>query len=307
MKFEINKPQRLSKMRAHTATHLLHTEIAKILPSTQQAGSFVDDDYLRFDFQSDKLLSPQQLQNIESNINNYIYKAIDVQTQEMWMQEAEKLGAKAFFEDKYGDVVRVVSIAKNKEKPISIELCGGTHVSNTSEIWAFKIIVQEAVASWIKRIVAITWPKVAEEFILSEQKQWILSAKLGVTSKQFPDKLDKTIREYEELQTKFDSLLQQTLNQNIKIAYDGASGNESIPKIILIDKKFDGIDFKDIVLVSKNIVLETTLIYNNQHNFAIISPDKKAKDIAQKYKLKWGWQDQLFQWRDPKIQDFITI
>lgn len=151
MKLSVDPAQRYAKMRAHTATHLLHAELGQIFPDTKQAGSLVDSDLLRFDFYAERLLTPEELAQIEKRINQMIYLASDVQVQEMSIEEAGKLGAKMFFEEKYGDIVRVVSV-KNTAIPttfsdenqhtsfapygeiISVELCGGTHVSNTREI-----------------------------------------------------------------------------------------------------------------------------------------------------------------------------
>lgn len=173
MKLTVNPSQRYAKMRAHTATHLLHAELGKIFPDTKQAGSLVDSDLLRFDFYAERLLTQQELAMIEKRINQMIYLAREVKVEEMSIEAAGKLGAKMFFEEKYGDVVRVVQVI-NDELPqemqhdnnaeyfasygnlLSVELCGGTHVSNTKEIGAFTILSQEAVASGIKRITALT-------------------------------------------------------------------------------------------------------------------------------------------------------
>ena len=146
MKLSIDMDQRYAKMRAHTATHLLHAELAKIFPNTKQAGSLVDSDLLRFDFYADKLLTPEQIRNIENNINQTIFKAFPVDLIETSFEEWVKLWAKAFFEEKYWDEVRVIRV-HDGDKNISVELCGWTHVNNTRDIWAFTIISQEAVAS----------------------------------------------------------------------------------------------------------------------------------------------------------------
>jgi len=141
MKVIVDECQRYAKMRAHTATHLLHAQLAKIFPTTKQAGSMVDDDVLRFDFQTERLLTQQEIACIEKRMNQLIYLAADVIVEEMSLKDATVLGAKAFFEDKYGDVVRVVRVV-NKEllpeffhddnqkyfssfgKFLSLELCG---------------------------------------------------------------------------------------------------------------------------------------------------------------------------------------
>jgi alanyl-tRNA synthetase len=130
MQLSVDQAQRFAKMRAHTAAHLLHAELVKIFPATKQAGSFVDEDYLRFDFAADRALTPEEMAKIQSSINTIIYAALPVTTTETSFDEAVKLGAKAFFEDKYGDVVRLVKV----DQDISTELCGGTHVTNTKDI-----------------------------------------------------------------------------------------------------------------------------------------------------------------------------
>ena len=160
MKLSVNKAQRYAKMRAHTATHLLHAELGKIFPDTKQAGSLVDDDLLRFDFYAGRLLNPEEILKIEQRINQMIALACQVETVELSIEEASQLGAKMFFEEKYGDVVRVVKVLNGTNQTqkadsqegsdfsdygefLSLEFCGGTHVKNTREIGAFTIISLE--------------------------------------------------------------------------------------------------------------------------------------------------------------------
>ena len=116
----------------------------------------VEQDYLRFDFAAKQPLTNDQLAQIDSKINHWIAHSLAVTTTECAYADAIKLGAKAFFEDKYGDVVRVVSMQDGDVSLTSIELCGGTHVTNTNHIGAFKIVEQEAVASGVRRIIAVT-------------------------------------------------------------------------------------------------------------------------------------------------------
>ena len=139
MKLSIDMDQRYAKMRAHTATHLLHAELAKIFPNTKQAWSLVDLDLLRFDFYANSLLTGEQIKQIENNVNQIIYNAFPVDLIETSFEEWVKLWAKAFFEEKYWDEVRVIRIHEWDEN-ISVELCWWTHVNNTREIWAFAII-----------------------------------------------------------------------------------------------------------------------------------------------------------------------
>lgn len=307
MKLIVDKSQRYAKMRAHTATHLLHAEIAKIIPSTQQAGSFVDNDYLRFDFKTEKLLTNEELLLIEKAVNQHIYEAQIVQVEESNFNDAQKKWAKAFFEDKYGDVVRVVSIHKEGEEAWhSVELCGGTHVANTREIGAFAIISQEAVASGIKRMVAITGPKVAEH--LQSQNLYIedLASKLGVNAKQFAEKLDSTLTEMKKDKEALKTLTEQSIKANIREKYNNSPGNDTFEKIIKIGAALSSINFKEIVNVAKALGSQTLCIYNVEWNYAIISDKGDAKEIAQKLALKGGGPDVFRQGRDINIINFTT-
>lgn len=157
MKAVVNKSQRIAKMRAHSWAHLLNGQLDKVLNWTKQAGSFVDQDFIRFDFTTQKPLTEEQIKYIELEINKIISETIEIENFETSMEEAIKLWAKAFFEDKYWDKVRIVKIGD-----YSTELCGWTHANNTSEIGIFKIIWQEAVSAWTRRIIALTGPKVYE-------------------------------------------------------------------------------------------------------------------------------------------------
>ncbi len=162
---EINSERRLVIARNHTATHILQAALRKVLGNhVQQQGSLVDENSFRFDFTHFKGLSKDEIARVEEVANGYISKSQAVNCKEMALKEAKKRGALAFFEEKYGENVRVVSIGD-----ISKELCGGTHIDNISKIGLIKIISEGSVASGIRRIEAVT-AKFAEEFI-KEQKQ----------------------------------------------------------------------------------------------------------------------------------------
>ncbi|HRX63960.1 MAG TPA: hypothetical protein P5060_02550, partial [Candidatus Absconditabacterales bacterium] len=207
MKLKVDKAQRFAKMRAHTATHLLHAELSNIFPNTKQAGSLVDDNLLRFDFQAERMLTNQELTTIEKNINDLILQALPVLNQEMSLSKAQELGAKAFFEEKYGDRVRVVSIGEHDHEIVSTELCGGTHVENTRDIGSFVIVNQEAVASGIKRISAYTGPKVLERILEQREILQEVQNKLGVKAEnQILDKIEKELKEKELMESKFESI-----------------------------------------------------------------------------------------------------
>ncbi|HEX4681282.1 MAG TPA: alanine--tRNA ligase [Gemmatimonadaceae bacterium] len=151
--------------RNHTATHLLHAALRQVLgEAVHQAGSLVAPDRLRFDFTHHGPVKRGRLDEIEAIVNQEIWRAIPVTTDEMAYKEARDAGAMALFGEKYGDVVRVVKIPG-----FSMELCGGTHVRNTAQIGFFKIVGETGVAAGVRRIEAVTGPG-AYDFVRGEER-----------------------------------------------------------------------------------------------------------------------------------------
>ncbi len=147
----INKAFRLQTCASHTATHILHYALGKVLGDhVKQAGSMVSPDKLRFDFTHFSQVTGEQLEEIENIVNSRIRENLVVKTEEMDANKAFASGATALFEEKYGDIVRVVSI-----EPFSKELCGGTHINMTGGIGFFKITGETSIASGIRRIFAL--------------------------------------------------------------------------------------------------------------------------------------------------------
>ena len=149
---QIDVEKREATRRNHTAAHLLQAALRKHLGShVEQAGQLVNSEEMRFDFTHFSALSGDELKAIEREVNETILKGIPVETREMPIEEAKKLGAMALFGEKYGDVVRVVSAGD-----FSVELCGGTHADNTAKLGLFKIVSETSVAAGIRRITAVT-------------------------------------------------------------------------------------------------------------------------------------------------------
>ena len=157
---KVDANRRKDIMRNHSATHLLHESLRDVLGNhIQQAGSLVAPEYLRFDFNHFEKVNQYQLNEIEKLVNKKILENINVNVEEKSLEDAKKNSKiKMFFGDKYGDTVRVITM----DPKFSLELCGGTHVNNTSEIALFKIISESSVAAGIRRVEAITGKKVIE-------------------------------------------------------------------------------------------------------------------------------------------------
>jgi len=152
----IDTTRRNSLRAYHSATHLLHQSLRDNLGDhVSQKGSLVSYDRLRFDFSHHKQLSENEIKLIETDVEKIINFAYSVTTQSMKPEDAIEKGALALFGEKYGDEVRVLSIGPKNEKAYSVELCGGTHVKNTSEIGKFKIVSSTSVAAGIRRIEAL--------------------------------------------------------------------------------------------------------------------------------------------------------
>ena len=148
----VDKKNRLDISRNHSATHLLHKALKEVLGThVAQAGSLVTADRLRFDFSHFEAMTTDELKETERLVNEAVLSMLPIETKELPIAEAKKLGAEAQFGEKYGDVVRVVSMGD-----YSVEFCGGTHLSNTSQCGLFKIISENGVAAGVRRIEAVT-------------------------------------------------------------------------------------------------------------------------------------------------------
>ncbi len=154
----VDEDRRAATARNHTCTHLLHAALRRVLGShVKQAGSLVDGVHLRFDFSHIAALSPEELAAVERQVNRAIMADMPVATQVMPVAEAMASGAMALFGEKYGDTVRVLTVAApGADEPESVELCGGTHLARTGQAGAFLIVSESGVAAGVRRIEAVT-------------------------------------------------------------------------------------------------------------------------------------------------------
>ncbi|MBI4708425.1 MAG: alanine--tRNA ligase [Candidatus Omnitrophica bacterium] len=242
---EINLERRLSIARNHTATHLLQAALRKVLGQhVQQQGSLVSDSRLRFDFTHFKDVSDEELSRIEEFVNEYVMNNLKVDTGSMALKEAKKTGALAFFGEKYGSKVRIVSVGN-----LSKEFCGGTHLGQTGQIGLFKILQESSVASNVRRIEATTgifaYRKVKEEeVVLSDVSKLLNTGLQNIT--QEVERRSLHIKELEkQLNAQKLSSVRNSLDDLIKDA-------KNVNGKLLITKVFEDVNME---LLRKNIDL----------------------------------------------------
>ncbi|MBR3462244.1 MAG: alanine--tRNA ligase [Clostridiales bacterium] len=153
---EVDKKNRLAIARNHTATHILLSALRKVLGDhVEQAGSYVGNDRLRFDFNNSQAMTAEEIAKVEEMVNDVVLQALPVETRVLAIEDAKKLGATAIFGEKYGEVVRVVAVG-GFEAPFDLEFCGGTHLTNSAQIGQFRIVSESGIAAGIRRIEAVT-------------------------------------------------------------------------------------------------------------------------------------------------------
>ncbi|MGV0106901.1 Alanine--tRNA ligase [Nostoc sp. DSM 114160] len=186
----------------HTATHLLQAALKKIVDEgISQAGSLVSFDRLRFDFNCPRALTAEEVQQVEEQVNTWIAEAHAAKVEVLPIAEAKARGAVAMFGEKYGDEVRVIDFPS-----VSMELCGGTHVSNTAEIGVFKIISEAGVASGVRRIEAVSGPAILDYLNLRDKVVKDLSDRFKVKPEELPDRITSLQSELRNSQKELETL-----------------------------------------------------------------------------------------------------
>ncbi len=191
---KIDKTRRMAIARNHSSTHLLQKALRNTLGEhVEQAGSFVTEKHLRFDFSHFKPVTEDELMKIEEEVNRSILESLEISIKETGINEAKSMGAMALFGEKYGDVVRVVKMGS-----YSTELCGGTHLSNTSQAGLFKIVSEGGVAAGVRRIEAITGYSVYEYLKEKEKLIHEISLSLKANPSECIRKIEQLNRELKE-------------------------------------------------------------------------------------------------------------
>ena len=232
---EVDKENRNLSARNHSATHLLQAALRQVLGThVEQAGSYVDAERLRFDFTHFSALSKEELKQVEDIVNEKIAECLPVVAKNMPIEEARKTGAAALFGEKYGDVVRVVSMGD-----FSVEFCGGTHVSNTGVISALKIISETGVAAGVRRIEALTSKGLLKYYDDMEKKLQEAAALVKATPNQLSDKIRHLQAENKELHSELESVKSKMAKEAMGDVSDQVT---EVKGVKLIAAKVDDVD-----------------------------------------------------------------
>ena len=232
---QVNEESRGDTCKNHSATHLLQGALRTVLGThVEQAGSFVSEDRLRFDFSHFSAMTKEELEKTEKIVNEQIARGLSVVTQIMSIEEAKKTGAMALFDEKYGETVRVVRMGD-----FSTELCGGTHVANTAEIRLFKIISESGVAAGVRRIEALTGRGVLNYYADMEKTIQRAAATVKTTPAELTDKLAHLMSEIKALQSENESLKSKAAKEALGDCMDQVV---EVKGVKLLAVKVSGVD-----------------------------------------------------------------
>lgn len=251
----VNREKRQLTKCNHSATHLMHLALQKILGNhVEQRGSLVDENRLRFDFSHFQKMSAEEIHSVEHEVNRLIRNAISLaEYREVPIAEAKSMGAKALFGEKYGEKVRIIKFDE------SIELCGGTHVGNTSEIGMFKIVSESAIAAGIRRIEAIT-SKEAELFFNRETEILNSLRNLLKNPKNILQSVENLLEENSVLKKEFEKYEKDRIKSLKDTLYSNAKKRNGLNIVIeYIDTQYAG-KLKDIAVLMRNEIENLFLV-----------------------------------------------
>ncbi|MBT3750776.1 MAG: alanine--tRNA ligase, partial [Bacteroidetes bacterium] len=279
----VDSVQRMHTMRNHTGTHLLHQALREILGShVEQKGSLVNPNYLRFDFSHYEKVSAEDLENIESRVNELIRKNLSLQElTNIPMNEASEMGAMALFGEKYGDVVRVIQYGD------SIELCGGTHVKATGEIGILKITTEGSIATGIRRIEALTGLG-AEEWIREHLSTMNKIVNLVKSNNDLVDSISKNLEENATLKKQMEKFKNEKVKEVKNDLYKHIEMVNEIQVIRSVVDLPDAGKIRDLAFQirgeKENLILILGAIFNNKPNLSIMISD----DLIKQFDLNAG-------------------
>jgi len=277
---EVDKERRLDIARNHTATHLLQLALRQVLGEhVQQRGSLVVPDRLRFDFSHLVALMPEEIEEVNRIVNDKIRQNLKVYSEDIPYKKAIEEGAIALFDEKYGDIVRVVKIG---EPFVSAELCGGTHVASTGEIGFFHIISESSIGTGLRRIEAVTG-RGAEEFIEKFLSDWQEVAQIvGASLENVREKVSSTANE-RDMESKRASALEKQLAREIATSLLGQT--EVVNGVTVLAARVPSSRLEALREMSdllreqlKSVVIVLGTVYDNKPVFlAAVTPDLVAR------------------------------
>jgi alanyl-tRNA synthetase len=260
----------------HSATHLLHSSLKEILDtSIPQAGCFVGPNYLRFDFNYDEKISFEKLLQIESSINEKIRLRWPIEEKVLSFKQAVDLGAEFLSEEKYGDQVRTVRFGN------SFDLCGGTHVKNTSEVSVFLLISCESLSKGIKRIVAKVGASALNHLLHANQALREISQNLKVNPEDVANRVRKDQDKYEELEKSFSHLQGESLRQLLMTQSQNKSLKSGSLKFVSLPKNFE------------QFLKKTVDLLDQQHKGISLAVLEKSDQILYAIKVNQEMADQI--------------
>ncbi|WP_131040672.1 alanine--tRNA ligase [Clostridioides difficile] len=274
----VDRETRMSAARNHSATHLLHKALREVLGEhVNQAGSLVTPERLRFDITHFEAISNEELKVIEEKVNNVILSSLDIKCDIMNIKEAKEKGATALFGEKYGDEVRVVSMGD-----YSTELCGGTHLTNTSQVGMFKILSEGGVAAGVRRIEAITGKAVYE--YLKERDGIISEVCVNLKSKEdnLIQRISSLLEENKNLSKELHDMKAKMSLQSVDSIFDS---KVEVNGVNLITNKFEGMDMDTLRETADNLrdklgsgVVVLANVVDDKINFVVTA----TKDVLDK-------------------------
>ncbi len=272
----VDEDKRLATARNHTATHILQAVLKEVLGShVEQAGSYVSDKCLRFDFTHFEAIDKETLSVIEKKVNEKILEALPVEVKEMSLEEAKKTGAVALFGEKYGEVVRVVNIGG-----YSIEFCGGTHLTNSAYCGVFKLLSESGVAAGVRRIEALTG---AGALSYLDEVGFVLksvSDALKTTAAELPKRISHILDENKRLSRELESL---KAKMSGSLADDIIGSKSNIKGIDFVASEVKGLDMNalrtmgDQIKEKVNGVIVLASGEGNKCSFVVMCSDDAVK------------------------------
>lgn len=277
---EVNKANRMATARNHSATHLLQKALRDILGNhVEQAGSHVSPERLRFDFVHFAPLTQEELQKVEQEVNEKVFENLPINICETDIDEARKMGAMALFGEKYGKTVRVVNMGD-----YSIELCGGTHLSNTAAIGTFKIISESGVAAGVRRIEALTGQAALNYYRQQEKYVKEAAGLLKTTPDGILKRIESLISEAKENQKEIEKLRAKMAGEAVQ---DVLSGKIDVNGVSLLTARFDELDMNGLRNMGDNLknkigsgVIVLATGKDNKVNFVVMATDDAVKKGA---------------------------